>query len=59
MKLRICLLALVLLALPACESFPVSGSYSTTIAGHKIAAAYDKKDGLVVAAEKLPDNPSK
>ena len=54
MKLRILTLALLALALPACESFPITAAYSANLAGHDVVAAYSTKDGLVVAAEKHP-----
>jgi hypothetical protein len=59
MKLRILALIAAAFALSACEALPVSAAYSTTFAGHRFNAAYNKTDGLVVAAEKIPANPSK
>jgi hypothetical protein len=59
MKLRIIALTAIAFALSACGSLPVSAAYTTTIAGHKVAASYNKTDGFVVAAEKLPAHPSK
>lgn len=53
MKPRILTLALAAVALPACESLPVTVAYSADIAGHEVNAAYTTGKGVILAAKKL------
>lgn len=43
----------VLLFIPACETVPVTISYSTRVDGHQVTASYSGKEGLALAAEHL------
>lgn len=59
MKLRYLTIAIIALVLPSCESIPITAAYKTQVAGHDVTAAYSKKDGVVVAAERLRVQPQK
>lgn len=53
MKLRILTLAIIALALPACESLPITAAYQTQVAGHDVTAAYSTTGGIAVSARKV------